>query len=119
MTATGKTPPYADCNAVAPETAIAIGRVITDAGSQCIDGGIVGSPPGGTRPPPRFYVSGPGASAMDAFDGEDIIIRQCGPEMGRGSAVKMGYARDYEGHQRPSRRHVDRRRTPRGRGRTV
>ncbi len=92
MTETGKTPPYADCNAIAPETAVAIGRTIADAGAKCIDGGIIGSPPGGTRPPPRIYVSGPGAPAMDAFDGKGIIIRQCGPEIGRGSAVKMAYA---------------------------
>ena len=92
MMKTGKTPPYADCNAVAPETAVTIGQIIADAGAKCIDGGIVGSPPGGSRPQPRFYVSGPGAPAMDAFDGKGIDVRQCGHEIGRGSAVKMAYA---------------------------
>lgn len=92
MTETGKAPPYADCNAVAPETAVTIGRIIADAGAKCIDGGIIGSPPGGTRSQPRFYVSGPGASAMDVFDGKGIDIRQCGSEIGRGSSVKMAYA---------------------------
>ena len=92
MKEAGKRPPYADCNAVAPETAIKIGKIIADAGAECIDGGIVGSPPLEGRTPPRFYVSGPGAPAMDAFDGKGISIRQCGPEIGRGSAVKMGYA---------------------------
>ena len=92
MAETGKTPPYADCNAVAPETAVKIGEIITGAGAAFIDGGIVGSPPGGSRSPPRFYVSGPGAAAMDAFDGKGIDVRGCGPEIGRGSAVKMGYA---------------------------
>lgn len=92
MTETGKFPPYADCNAVAPETAVRIGRIIADAGADYIDGGIVGSPPGGSRPPPRFYVSGPGATTMGAFDGKGIVVRQCGPEIGRGSSVKMAYA---------------------------
>ncbi len=92
MMETGKAPPYADCNAVAPETAVTIGQIIADAGAKCIDSGIVGSPPGGTRPQPRFYVSGPGAPAMDAFDGKGIDVRQCGHEIGRGSSVKMAYA---------------------------
>ena len=88
----GATPPYADCNAVAPETAKSIGRIIADAGADFIDGGIIGSPPGSISVPPRFYVSGPGAASMGAFDGKGIVVRQCGPETGRGSAVKMAYA---------------------------
>jgi 3-hydroxyisobutyrate dehydrogenase-like beta-hydroxyacid dehydrogenase len=88
----GKRPPYADCNAVAPETAVEIGKIIAGAGAECIDGGIIGSPPREGRVPPRFYVSGPGAPLMDVFDGKGIEVRQCGPEMGRGSAIKMGYA---------------------------
>ena len=91
MKATGKTPPYADCNAVAPETAVRIGKVIAAAGADCIDGGIIGNPPGKAKPT-RFYVSGPGAPMMDAFHKKGILIHQCGPEIGRGSAVKMVYA---------------------------
>ncbi len=92
MAQTGKTPPYADCNAVAPETAIRIGRIIADAGADFIDGGIVGSPPGKNPTPARLFVSGPGAPAMAAFDGKGIDVRQCGSEIGRGSSVKMVYA---------------------------
>lgn len=91
MTETGKTPPYADCNAVAPETTIRIGQIIADAGADYIDGGIIGNPPGKAKPT-RFYVSGPGATAMGAFDGKGIVVHQCGPEVGRGSSVKMVYA---------------------------
>ena len=91
MKETGKTPPYADCNAIAPETTKQIGQVISDAGADYIDGGIIGSPPGKSKPP-RFYVSGPGAPAMSVFDGKGIVVHQCGPEIGRGSAVKMAYA---------------------------
>ena len=91
MKQTGKTPPYADCNAVAPETTRQIGRVIAAAGADYIDGGIIGNPPGQAKPT-RFYVSGPRAPLMDALGGKDILIHQCGPEIGRGSAVKMVYA---------------------------
>lgn len=91
MQETGKTPPYADCNAIAPETTKQIGQVIAEAGADYIDGGIIGNPPGKSKPT-RFYVSGPGATAMAVFDGKGIVVHQCGPEIGRGSAVKMAYA---------------------------
>jgi 3-hydroxyisobutyrate dehydrogenase-like beta-hydroxyacid dehydrogenase len=29
---------------------------------------------------------------MSVFDGKGIVVHQCGPEIGRGSAVKMAYA---------------------------
>lgn len=91
MRNTGKTPPYADCNAVAPETTMQIGQTISDTGADYIDGSIIGNPPGKSKPT-RFYVSGPGAAAMSVFDGKGIVVHQCGPEVGRGSAVKMVYA---------------------------
>jgi putative dehydrogenase len=91
MTKTGKTPPYADCNAIAPESTKRIGQIIAGAGADYIDGGIIGNPPGRAKPT-RFYVSGPGATVMDVFDGKGIVVHQCGPEIGRGSAVKMVYA---------------------------
>jgi 3-hydroxyisobutyrate dehydrogenase-like beta-hydroxyacid dehydrogenase len=92
MGRTDHTPPYADCNAIAPETANEINDLITGAGAIFIDGGIVGNPPGKGPKPTRFFTSGPDASLMDVFDGKGIAIKQCGPEIGRGSAVKMCYA---------------------------
>jgi len=92
MARTGHTPPYADCNAIAPQTAKEIETVITGVGAKFIDAGIVGSPPGKTPKPTRFFTSGPDAGLMDVFDGKGITIKQCGPETGRGSAVKMCYA---------------------------
>ena len=91
MTETGHTPPYFDCNAVSPETAAQIGAVIEAAGAAYIDGGIVGNPPGAAVPT-RFYVSGSGAEQMNIFDGKGVDIKQCGPEAGKASAVKMCYA---------------------------
>jgi len=92
MAASGLTPPYVDMNAVAPETARAMQKVIEDAGAVYIDGGIVGNPPPGKSMPTRFFVSGAEAGLMDGLDGLGIEVRQCGPEIGRGVAVKMCYA---------------------------
>lgn len=91
MRRSGNLRPYCDCNAVSPDTARTIGEIIADAGAPYIDGGIVGNPPGGAKPT-RIFVSGPGAPAMDAFDGMGVDIRQSGPELGRASAIKMAYA---------------------------
>ncbi len=92
MTRAGSAPPYADCNAVSPETTRAIGETIAAAGGQFIDGGIVGAAPGKSDMPVRLYVSGPQARLMAALTGPEIAVRSCGAELGRASAVKMCYA---------------------------
>ena len=85
-------PPYADCNAVSPETARAIGALFEGTGARFIDGGIIGWAPRPDGPPTRFYVSGEAAGLMDVLDGKGISVRWAGPEIGRASAVKMCYA---------------------------
>ena len=92
MRRTGSAPPFAECNAIAPETARSIAGIFAGTGADFIDGGIVGLPPAEGRKPTRIYVSGAAAPVMDAFDGKDIAIHQCGPGIGRASAVKMCYA---------------------------
>ena len=92
MTAAKKSPPFADCNAISPETTQEIGRVMKSAGAPYIDGGIIGHAPGKSDQPTRFYVSGPDAGLMSGLDGKGIAIRDCGGEVGRASAVKMCYA---------------------------
>ncbi|NNE89903.1 MAG: NAD(P)-dependent oxidoreductase [Silicimonas sp.] len=91
MASTGKTPAYVDCNAIAPETVIAVGDVITKAGATFIDAGIIGLAPGkGT--PPRFYASGPQHELLLALDGHGIQVIGLGPVIGQASAIKMTYA---------------------------
>jgi len=91
MKRAGRRPPYADCNAVSPETVRRIGATIRAAGGVFIDAGIVGNPPGKAKPT-RFFVSGEAAGLMDAFDGKGLDVRQSGPEIGRASAIKICYA---------------------------
>ncbi|MFP6869227.1 MAG: DUF1932 domain-containing protein [Nitrospinota bacterium] len=91
MAASGHKPPYADCNAVSPDTTRRAGEEIARAGADYIDGGIIGPPPG-EGAPPRFYVSGPGAGLMSGLDGMGITVRPIGDEIGRASGIKMCYA---------------------------
>ena len=82
---------FVDCNAVAPATALAIGRTVTEAGFAFVDGGIVGPPPL-SAPPTRLYVSGPEAGRLAFLEDERLTVRDLGPEPGRASALKMCYA---------------------------
>ena len=87
-----KTPTYfADCNAVSPQSALAMAEVINQAGGKFIDGGIIGTAPtkGDT---PRFYVSGPDASLVMELDGRGIIVKVIGNKVGQASGIKMCYA---------------------------
>lgn len=92
MAATGKAPIYADMNAIAPATAQRIAEIVSAAGADYVDGGIVGWAPLKSEKATRLYVSGPRASVMNDLHGNGIDIRQLGDEIGRASAVKMVYA---------------------------
>ena len=88
---TGSTPAYADCNAISPDTAREIDRVVTGAGGRFIDAGIIGGPPG-DREKTRFYASGPHEEVLARLDGHGILVRPLGGEVGRASGIKMCYA---------------------------
>ena len=90
MRKAAKTPPYADCNAVAPETALAVGSIVEQAGAPFIDCGIIGLSP--AHETTRFYVSGKDTKPFLALDGAGIRVVDLGPEPGKASALKMCYA---------------------------
>ena len=92
MKRSGHAPPYADCNAVSPETARAMATLFEGTGAPFIDAGIIGFAPRPDAPPTRFYVSGEAAGRMDVLDGKEMAVRHVGAEVGRASAVKMCYA---------------------------
>lgn len=91
MKSAGRRITFVDCNAVAPQTAREIDRIIRDAGGSCIDGGIIGPPPRG-KASMRLYVSGPGAGLMTALATPGIDIRVMSERIGDASAIKMCYA---------------------------
>jgi 3-hydroxyisobutyrate dehydrogenase-like beta-hydroxyacid dehydrogenase len=83
---------FADANAVSPETASEIGRVVEAGGARFVDGGIVGPPPSraGTT---RLYLSGGAAGDVAAlFEETCVEAPVLGPDPGTASALKMGYA---------------------------
>ncbi|MDD9949424.1 MAG: DUF1932 domain-containing protein [candidate division Zixibacteria bacterium] len=91
MKRTGSSAAYADCNAISPDSAREIDRVITAAGGRFIDAGIIGGPPGADEKT-RFYASGPYETILTHLDGHGILVRPLGGEVGRASGIKMCYA---------------------------
>jgi 3-hydroxyisobutyrate dehydrogenase-like beta-hydroxyacid dehydrogenase len=91
MRATGSTPVYVDCNAIAPQTVHEIQALIREAGGDFIDAGIIGPPPRG-KAKARLYVSGPNAELLTQIGDEQLLVRHVGERAGDASAVKMCYA---------------------------
>ncbi|MGD8807972.1 MAG: DUF1932 domain-containing protein [Gammaproteobacteria bacterium] len=84
---------FADCNAVSPRKAAALLEAVGESGTGVLDVGIIGSPPAraGNRGT-RFYVAGEARSLLLDLDVPGIGFIDMGPEIGRGSAIKMAYA---------------------------
>src|ERR1700760_4353156 len=79
---------------VSPQTVRALAEVVTKAGADFTDGGIIGLPPKpGSADGPGFYLSGDGAAAVVAlFGGTPIRAEVVGGGIGAASAVKLAYA---------------------------
>jgi 3-hydroxyisobutyrate dehydrogenase-like beta-hydroxyacid dehydrogenase len=91
LACTDAQPLYVDCNAIAPQTAQQIGKMLTASGARFVDASIIGPPP---REPgsTRFYAAGPHAGGFAALGdyGLDVIV--LGGDIGQASAIKMCYA---------------------------
>jgi 3-hydroxyisobutyrate dehydrogenase-like beta-hydroxyacid dehydrogenase len=92
MLAAGVRPTFADCNAVAPQTVLAIERALRTAGAPFVDVGIVGRGPAVGREPTRFYVSGAAREAVLDLAVDELELIDLGPDVGRASAMKMAYS---------------------------
>ena len=87
-----KKPIYVDCNAVAPQTAEAIGAILKGSGAHYVDGGIIGAPPTPTTAGARLYVSGERAKDVTRLSSYGLDTRLLDGPIGAASALKMSYA---------------------------
>ena len=91
LTESSNKPHYADLNAVNPDTAVEIGKVIDATGCRYIDGGIIGGPPKDGYTGPVIYVSGPDASAARLLNELGLNCKELDAIIGTASALKMCY----------------------------
>jgi 3-hydroxyisobutyrate dehydrogenase-like beta-hydroxyacid dehydrogenase len=87
----GKTKLYVDANALSPDTTIEIEKILSEKGTELVDGGIVGPPPtkaGVTR----LYLSGNRANEISGlFEGSLVEAPVLKGGAGAASAMKMCY----------------------------
>jgi 3-hydroxyisobutyrate dehydrogenase-like beta-hydroxyacid dehydrogenase len=83
---------YVDCNAIAPQTACEVGRIVESAGARFVDAGIIGPPPKRGATGTRFYASGAAAAEFAELRDHGLDVRVIGDCAGDASAVKMCYA---------------------------
>jgi 3-hydroxyisobutyrate dehydrogenase-like beta-hydroxyacid dehydrogenase len=88
---------YADVNAISPEQVKAIGRSMSEAGVEFVDGGIIGGP-AWTAQETFLYLSGRSANRVaDCFVNGPLETELLGDEIGKASALKMCYAARTKG----------------------
>jgi 3-hydroxyisobutyrate dehydrogenase-like beta-hydroxyacid dehydrogenase len=83
---------YVDANAIAPQTADEVSRVVRDQGAAYVDGGLIGPPPSraGTT---RLYLSGERAREIAGdFIASRVEARVLGSSDFAASGLKMVYA---------------------------
>lgn len=83
---------YLDANAISPQRATRIGQIMSEAGVEFVDGGIIGGPawtPGRTW----LYLSGKEAQRVaSCFSAGPLETAVIGDSAGKASALKMCYA---------------------------
>ena len=86
-------PLYVDCNAIAPDEAVAIADIVTTARCRFADAGIVGgAPTGAGARSPLFYISGEHAGIMEPLADYGLDIKLLDAPVGSASALKMAVA---------------------------
>lgn len=96
MRRTGARPAFAECNAIAPHTVLAIERTIRAAGAPFVDAGVIGGPPRAGYSP-HIYCSGPDTAYLEAINGRGVDFRVVGTKVGQASGLKMVYAASTKG----------------------
>lgn len=92
LRAAARKPLYVDCNAVSPDVVRSIADVVTDAGADFVDVGIIGLPPRDGYAGPRLYASGNEARQLLQLCQFGIQVRVLEGDIGAASALKMAYA---------------------------
>ena len=89
---------YLDANAIAPRSSHRIKDLVTPAGIDYVDGGIIGGPP--TEPGTTWlYLSGPSAEkAAEWFSAGPLETQIINDQIGAASGMKMAYAANTKGY---------------------
>ncbi len=93
LRAAPRKPVYIDCNAISPETVLAIEQVVKNTGALFLDGSIIGPPPKaeGAVAATTFYLSGNTGDAASSLASAGLDVKALDAPVGAASALKMSY----------------------------
>ena len=80
---------YVDINSVSPETKIAIGGVVTDAGARYVEAAVMAGVPGYGHTVQMLLSGEAAGDLIEAMTPLGMELEDFGPELGRASALKM------------------------------
>ena len=92
-------PTFLECNAIAPQTAIALAKPFVGQGLGFGDAAIIGLSPTPGEPGPRLYMSGPIQREAELLGSFGLDTRVLSDAVGDASALKMAYAGINKGFQ--------------------
>lgn len=92
-------PTFLECNAIAPQTVIALAKPFAGQGLGFGDAAIIGLSPQPGEPGPRLYMSGPIQREADLLRSFGLDTRVLSNAVGDASALKMAYASINKGFQ--------------------
>jgi 3-hydroxyisobutyrate dehydrogenase-like beta-hydroxyacid dehydrogenase len=92
-------PTYIDCNAVAPQTFLAMAKPFEQLGLPLGDGSIIGLAPRADGYSPKLYLSGPIAGEAATLRGLGLDARIFSERLGDASALKMAFGGFTKGVQ--------------------
>ena len=92
MRVAGVARPFVDCNAVSPRSASAMASIISAAGGDYIDGGIIGGSPAKRSGGPESTRPASGQASWTSLMAKTLRSRTSGPGIARASVIKMCYA---------------------------
>lgn len=83
---------YVDANAISPERAVRVGKLLWARGAEFVDGGIIGGPPWTAGETVLSLAGRRAGEIAEVFAGGPLEVRVLGEEVGEASALKMCYA---------------------------
>jgi len=92
-------PMFLECNAIAPQTVIALSKPFAEQGLRFGDAAIIGPSPKTRGTGPRFYMSGPVREEAELLRSFGLDTRVLSDALGDASALKMAYAGINKGFQ--------------------
>jgi len=80
---------YVDINSVSPDTKIAVGKIVTEAGARFVEAAVMAAVPGHGHKVPMLLAGEAAPELVKAMQPLGMAMEDFGPELGRAAAMKM------------------------------